>query len=111
MARAEAVLSRECAARVPNVDVQAGVQYDNATRDTIAGVQAGVPLPVFNRNQGNIRQAEAELAVGPGRSPPRRAWSCSSGWPPPSSSIKTPAAKWRNTPPRSCPTPRRRWIW
>ena len=66
VARAEAVVARECAARVPNVDMQAGVQYDNATRDTIAGVQAGVPLPLFNRNQGNIRRAEAELAAAQG---------------------------------------------
>ncbi len=63
VARAEATLARECAARVPNVDLEASLQYDNATRDTIAGVQVGVPLPMFNRNQGNIRRAEAELAV------------------------------------------------
>jgi cobalt-zinc-cadmium efflux system outer membrane protein len=63
IARAEAVLSRECAGRVPNVEMLAGVAYDNATRDTIAEVQVGLPLPVFNRNQGNIRKAQAELAV------------------------------------------------
>ncbi|MEN6451393.1 MAG: TolC family protein [Thermoguttaceae bacterium] len=61
VARAQAVVARECAARVPNVDLQATVQYDNATRDAIAGIQAGVPIPWFNRNQGNIRRAEADL--------------------------------------------------
>jgi outer membrane protein, heavy metal efflux system len=66
VARAEAVLCRECAERTPNVDLQAGVQYDNATRDAIAGVQVGMPLPVFNRNQGNIRRAEAELVAARG---------------------------------------------
>jgi len=66
VARAEAALNRQCAERVPNVDVQAVLQYDNATRDSIAGVQAGVPLPLFNRNQGNIRRAQAELAVARG---------------------------------------------
>jgi outer membrane protein, heavy metal efflux system len=66
VARAEAVISRECAQRVPNIDVQASVQYDNATRDSIAGVQAGVPLPLFNRNQGNIRKAQAELSSARG---------------------------------------------
>ena len=66
IARAEAVLSRECAARVPNVDMLAGLAYDNATRDTIAEVQVGIPLPVFNRNQGNIRKAQAELAAARG---------------------------------------------
>jgi cobalt-zinc-cadmium efflux system outer membrane protein len=61
VARAQAALSRECAGRVPNVDVQTSVQYDNATGSTIASVQLGAPVPVFNRNQGNIRRAQAEL--------------------------------------------------
>jgi outer membrane protein, heavy metal efflux system len=61
VARAQAAVSRECAQRVPNLDLQMAVQYDNATRDTWATVQAGVPVPVFNRNQGNIRRAQAEL--------------------------------------------------
>lgn len=63
VARAQAALSRECAGRVPNVDLQAGVQYDNATQSTIAGVQVGVPIPFYNRNQGNIVKARAELAA------------------------------------------------
>jgi outer membrane protein, heavy metal efflux system len=61
VARVQAVLDHQYAQRVPNVDVQFSVQYDNATRDNIAGVQAGMPLPLWNRNQGNIRRAEAEL--------------------------------------------------
>ena len=61
VARAQATLSRECAGRVPNVDLQAGVQYDNATRDTFASVQVGIPIPIYNRNQGNIAKAHAEL--------------------------------------------------
>jgi len=63
VAHAEAVLSRQCAERMPNIDLQAGVLYDNATRDSIAEVQIGVPLPVFNRNQGNIRKAQAEVTA------------------------------------------------
>ena len=63
VARAEAALSRECAGRIPNVDLQAGVQYDNATRDTFASVQVGVPIPIYNRNQGNIARAQAELTA------------------------------------------------
>lgn len=61
VAKAEAALCREYAERIPNVDLEAGVLYDNATEDRIAEVQVGVPLPVFNRNQGNIRKAHAEL--------------------------------------------------
>ncbi|HBO45379.1 MAG TPA: hypothetical protein DD670_15900 [Planctomycetaceae bacterium] len=56
-------MSRACAGRIPNVDLQAGVQYDNATRDTYATVQIGVPIPIHNRNQGNILKAQAELAA------------------------------------------------
>lgn len=66
VAKAEATLGRQCAERVPNIDVQAGLQYDNATQDTIAGVQVGLPMPIFNRNQGNIRRAQAEVAVARG---------------------------------------------
>jgi cobalt-zinc-cadmium efflux system outer membrane protein len=61
VARAHATVERECAQRVPNIDLQTAVQYDNATKYTWATVQAGVPMPLFNRNQGNIRRAEAEL--------------------------------------------------
>ena len=45
---------------VPNVDLSLSVQRDNATRDTIASVTAGLPLPLWNRNQGEIRRAAAE---------------------------------------------------
>jgi outer membrane protein, heavy metal efflux system len=63
VAKAQAAVARECAQRIPNVDLQIGAQYDNATRDAIAGVQAGVPVPLFNRNQGNIRRAQAEVSA------------------------------------------------
>ena len=46
---------------VPDINTQFVVQFDNATKDTIAGVQVGIPLPIWNRNQGGIRQAEAEI--------------------------------------------------
>ena len=61
VARAQAAVNREFAGRVPNVDLQAAMQYDNATQDTFATVQVGIPIPLFNRNQGNIQRAQAEL--------------------------------------------------
>jgi cobalt-zinc-cadmium efflux system outer membrane protein len=61
--RAQAALSRECAGRIPNVDLLAGPQFDNATGYTVVNVQLGVPLPIYNRNQGNIRKAQAELTA------------------------------------------------
>lgn len=60
--RAEAALQRARVEPIPDVSTQMMVQYDNATEDTIAGVQVGIPLPIWNRNQGGIRQAQSELA-------------------------------------------------
>lgn len=48
---------------VPNVGVQAIVQHDNASGDDIAGLQVALPLPLFNRNQGNIVAADARLVA------------------------------------------------
>ena len=59
--RARWALQRECAGRVPNIDTLASVRYDASTQNTIAGVSIGMPLQLFDRNQGNIRRAQAEL--------------------------------------------------
>jgi len=56
-------LRRARAEPVPNVDVQLILQHDNATSDDIVSVQAVLPLPLFNRNQGGIGRAQAELMV------------------------------------------------
>ena len=59
--RAQCEVVRENAEWVPNLDVQAGVRYDDAASDTVATVEVGMPLPIFNRNQGNICAARARL--------------------------------------------------
>jgi cobalt-zinc-cadmium efflux system outer membrane protein len=61
--KARCALARECAQRIPNLNVQAGVQHDNATGYNVANVQFGLPLPLFNRNQGNIARAQADLVA------------------------------------------------
>jgi len=61
--RARCKFAQERAERIPNVDMLAGVRYDNASRNTVATVEIGLPLPVFDRNQGNICKAEAELVA------------------------------------------------
>jgi cobalt-zinc-cadmium efflux system outer membrane protein len=61
--RARWMVARETAGRVPNVDVEAGVMFDHGTRDTVASVQVGMPIPVFDRNQGAIAAACGELAA------------------------------------------------
>jgi cobalt-zinc-cadmium efflux system outer membrane protein len=61
--RARAALARACAEPIPDVTAQASVQYDDATQDTIAGAQVTLPLPLWNRNQGGIAKAQAELVA------------------------------------------------
>ncbi len=61
--RAREALSRARAERIPNLDVETAVQHDNATHFDYANVQIGMQLPIINRNQGAIAQAQAELAA------------------------------------------------
>ena len=48
---------------IQDVTAQIAVQYDDAANDTIASVQIGMPLPLWNRNQGGIGRARAELTA------------------------------------------------
>lgn len=61
VSRARAVLARAEVETRPNVFVQAGLQRDNDTFSTIGNVQIGVPVPILNRNQGNVQTAYADL--------------------------------------------------
>ena len=63
VARARCAVALQCARRVPNVELQLAMQHDNASGDDVARLAVGVPLPLFNRNQGNIAQSQAELTV------------------------------------------------
>jgi cobalt-zinc-cadmium efflux system outer membrane protein len=59
--RAEALLRRQRAERVPNLNLSLGPSYDFDTRDVIGELDVELPLLLFNRNQGNIRAAAAEI--------------------------------------------------
>jgi len=59
--RARCAVARECAERVPNLDVRAALLRHNVDRSTVATVEFGLPLNLFDRNQGNICKARAEL--------------------------------------------------
>lgn len=63
LSRSRRALTRACAEPIPDISTQFMVQYDNSTEDTITGIQAGIPLPLWNKNQGGIRQAQAEVTV------------------------------------------------
>lgn len=58
--RARSNLQRQRNQAIPNVTAQVGVGHDDATGDEFANVQLSLPLPVHNKNQGNIRAAHAE---------------------------------------------------
>lgn len=59
--RAQWAVRRAQAEPIPNLNLQGVVQYDDSTNNAIAGAQVGLPIPIFNRNQGGIRQAWGEL--------------------------------------------------
>lgn len=60
--RDQILLRREQAEPVPNIRLQAATGYNFERRNTVADVQVGLRVPLFDRNQGTIRQAKAELA-------------------------------------------------
>src|SRR4029079_17372175 len=47
---------------VPDMSVNLVVQHDNALSLGQYNLQLGLPIPVYDRNQGNIRAAEAQIA-------------------------------------------------
>jgi cobalt-zinc-cadmium efflux system outer membrane protein len=61
--RARAAVARAEAEPIPNVTVYAGYvrQFENRSNDGSVGVS--VPVPVWNKNQGNVRAARAELGM------------------------------------------------
>ena len=61
--RARCELARQCAQRFPNVDVGTAVKYDTGSRFAVVDVEVGMPLPIFDRNQGNIVRAQSALAA------------------------------------------------
>jgi len=58
--QAHAELHRAEVQPTPNVFVTVGTAYQTATDTQVANLQIGMPLPVFNRNEGNITTAEAK---------------------------------------------------
>lgn len=62
LARARLNHERQCVQAVPNLTLQVGAGKDYATNDDFfVNTQLGLPLPIYNRNQGNISAAHAEL--------------------------------------------------
>ncbi len=56
-------LQREKVEPIPNIQLQGAAGYNFETRNAVAsGVQVGIKVPLWNRNQGTIREVEADLA-------------------------------------------------
>ena len=76
--RSRAVLARERAERVPDLFLRGGLGYNLERFEPVAPaltgdhkglsgrLEVGVNVPIFNRNQGGIAAAEAELAIAEG---------------------------------------------
>ncbi len=61
--RAQAAVRRAEVEPIPNLTLSTGYTYQgqNRSNDWLVGVSA--PIPVWNRNQGNVRTAKAELGM------------------------------------------------
>jgi cobalt-zinc-cadmium efflux system outer membrane protein len=61
--KARVALARAQVEPIPNVIAEGSVQYDDATQYTIAGAQVVLPFPVWNKNQGGIAKAQADVVA------------------------------------------------
>lgn len=61
--RAQRSLRLAYAQITPNLNLQAGAGYDAGTDDTFGRVQITVPIPIVDRNQGNIRRFRSEISA------------------------------------------------
>ncbi|MBI3840285.1 MAG: TolC family protein [Planctomycetia bacterium] len=63
LSHAQAELARERAGRIPNVTLQTVTEHDRTAQSTNLTTLIAAPVPFFNRNQGNIYHAEADIRV------------------------------------------------
>lgn len=59
VAQARANLSRQEVQAIPNLTANLGAGIDNGTNNGMINLELSAPLPVFNRNEGNISAAYA----------------------------------------------------
>lgn len=60
--QAQTNLTLQQAIPIPDVQTNLILQQDNVNRTMQFGLQLGIALPIYDRNQGNIRQAQAQIA-------------------------------------------------
>jgi cobalt-zinc-cadmium efflux system outer membrane protein len=62
VARDQITVRREKVQPIPDVQLQGAAGYSFETRNAVATAEVGIQLPIFNRNQGTIQEARADLA-------------------------------------------------
>jgi len=58
--RASWRIQREQAQPIPNVQLQLVGTHSTASGDNLVSIQAGLPVPIFNKNEGNVMRACAD---------------------------------------------------
>lgn len=58
--RARASIQRAGREKIPDIDLSVSVRHHNVTGSDVANVQVGIPIPIFDANQGNVQTAQAE---------------------------------------------------
>lgn len=61
--RAEIAGERARREWIPNIDAFVSVRHQDFTSDDVVNIQVGVPIPIFDANQGNVQRAYGELAA------------------------------------------------
>jgi cobalt-zinc-cadmium efflux system outer membrane protein len=59
-------IARERAQPIPNITLQTVVERDRVAQSTSASTLVALPVPLFNRNQGNVSRAYADLREAEG---------------------------------------------
>lgn len=63
LGHAWATYREACAQAIPNVTVQTVGEYDRVTQSTTVSTLVALPVPIFNRNQGNIDKSSADICA------------------------------------------------
>ena len=60
---AESKLLRASREWIPDIDVSTSIRYHNITKSDVVNIQAGMPIPIFDRNEGNVDRAQADVVA------------------------------------------------
>jgi cobalt-zinc-cadmium efflux system outer membrane protein len=66
LSAARASVQKAYADRCPNFDLEGGYSHDNITGFDTGNISVSVPVPIFNRNQGAIRQTQSDVTAAQG---------------------------------------------